>query len=79
MQMTNLLLLVSIGGLLSASLFLALALLQESLRDQDVILGGDGTVGTFRLVRSPRAITSLGWIERRSENCQRKCDILSGG
>jgi hypothetical protein len=41
--MTNLLLLVSLGGLLGASLLLGLALLQESLGDQDIILGRDGT------------------------------------
>lgn len=56
--MTNLLALVSLSRLLSASLLLALALLQKGLRDQDIILGGDGTVGTLRLVRSPRAVTS---------------------
>lgn len=42
-EMTNLLLLVSLGGLLGASLLLRLALLQESLGDQDIILGRDGT------------------------------------
>jgi hypothetical protein len=49
---TNLLLVVGLGLLLSASLLLALALLEEGLRDQDLVLGGDGTV-TFRLVCGP--------------------------
>ena len=42
--MTDLLLLLDLGGLLGASLLLALALLQEGLRDQDLVFGGDGTV-----------------------------------
>ena len=41
--MTDLLLLLDLGGLLGASLLLALALLQEGLRDQDLVFGGDGT------------------------------------
>lgn len=49
---TDLLLVLDGGGALSAGLLLRLALLQEGLGDQDVVLGGDGTVGT-RLVRSP--------------------------
>lgn len=51
--MTNLLALLDLGRLLSASLLLAFALLQEGLGDQNIVLGGDGTVVTFRLVRSP--------------------------
>lgn len=41
---TNLLLLLNLSRLLSASLLLALALLEEGLRDQDLVLGGNGTV-----------------------------------
>ena len=41
------------GSTLSASLLLALALLEEGLRDQDVVVGRDGAISTFRLVRSP--------------------------
>jgi hypothetical protein len=59
---TNLLLLLDLGLLLSASLLLALALLEEGLGDEDLVLGGDGTV-TVRLVRSP-AYTRYE-IERR--------------
>jgi len=43
MVVTNLLLLLLLGLLLSASLLLALALLQEGLGDEDLVLGGDGT------------------------------------
>jgi hypothetical protein len=50
--LVGLLLVLDGGGALSAGLLLRLALLQEGLGDQDVVLGGDGTVGT-RLVRSP--------------------------
>lgn len=42
--MTNLLALLKLGGLLSASLLLALALLEEGLGDEDLVLGRDGTV-----------------------------------
>ena len=42
-KITNLLLLLDLGGLLSASLLLALALLQKSLRNQDLVLGRDGS------------------------------------
>ena len=49
---TNLLLSINSGLALSASLLLRLALLQEGLGDQNVILGGDGPVHG-RLVRSP--------------------------
>ncbi len=41
---TNLLLLRNLSRLLSAGLLLALALLEKSLRDQDLVLGRDGTV-----------------------------------
>ena len=41
---TNLLLVLDLGLLLSASLLLALALLEEGLGDEDLVLGGDGTV-----------------------------------
>lgn len=51
---TDLLLLGDLGLLLSASLLLALALLQEGLRDEDLLLGGDGTASSIRLVRDPR-------------------------
>jgi len=32
------------GGALSAGLLLALALLEEGLRDEDLVVGGNGTV-----------------------------------
>lgn len=44
------LLLLGGGGALSASLLLALALLEQSLRDQDLVVGRDGTTA-IRLVR----------------------------
>jgi hypothetical protein len=40
---TNLLLLLDLGGLLGASLLLALPFLQESLWDENLVLGRDGT------------------------------------
>jgi hypothetical protein len=43
-RVTNLLLLLDLSLLLSASLLLALALLEEGLGDEDLVLGGDGTV-----------------------------------
>ena len=46
------LLLLDLGLALSASLLLRLALLEEGLGDQDVVLGGDGTKHG-RLVRGP--------------------------
>jgi len=49
--LAGLLLLLDLGGALSAGLLLRLALLQKRLRDEDVILGGDRP--TFRLVRGP--------------------------
>ena len=42
--MTDLLPLLGLGLLLSASLLLALALLEEGLGDEDLVLGRDGTV-----------------------------------
>lgn len=41
---TNLLPVLDLGLLLSASLLLALALLEEGLGDEDLVLGRDGTV-----------------------------------
>lgn len=41
---TNLLPVLGLGLLLSASLLLALALLEEGLGDEDLVLGRDGTV-----------------------------------
>lgn len=41
---TYLLLLLELGRLLLSSLLLALALLQERLRDQDLVIGGDGSM-----------------------------------
>jgi hypothetical protein len=42
LQKTNLLLLLGLLAGNSASLLLALALLQEGLRDKDLVLDGDG-------------------------------------
>lgn len=42
--MTYSLLLLLGGGALSAGLLLALPLLEESLRDQNLVVGGDGTI-----------------------------------
>ena len=42
-EITNLLALLKLGSLLGASLLLALALLEEGLRHEDLVLGGDGT------------------------------------
>ena len=53
MERAYLLLLLNSGTALSASLLLALALLEEGLGDEDLILGRDRPVGTSRLVRSP--------------------------
>ena len=58
MDITNLLALLKLSGLLSASLLLALALLEEGLGDEDLVLGGDGTIVNVRLVRSPQSYTS---------------------
>lgn len=41
---TNLLPVLGLGLLLSASLLLTLALLEEGLGDEDLVLGRDGTV-----------------------------------
>ena len=43
---TDGLLLLDLSGALSASLLLALALLQEGLGDEDLVLGGNGTAST---------------------------------
>lgn len=59
--------LLSDSGALSASLLLALALLEQSLRDQDLVVGGDGAVCKIRLVRGP-PYQRYG-TERRCENC----------
>lgn len=50
---TDLLLLVGVGGALGAGLLLRLALLEQSLGDQDLVVGGDGAIHQIRLVRSP--------------------------
>lgn len=49
---THLLLLLGSSGFLGASLLLALALLQEGLRNQNLVLSGNGTAA-LRLVRGP--------------------------
>lgn len=78
MLRTNLLPLLDLSRLLSASLLLALTLLQESLGDQNMVLGGDGTAVKLRLVRSPGHTLEYDQGERRLENCRLR-DILSGG
>lgn len=55
------------GRALSASLLLALALLEESLRDQDLVVGGDGAIFKLRLVRSPPY--NMYGTERRCKKC----------
>lgn len=40
-------------GALSAGLLLRLALLEKSLRDQDLVVGRDGTTRAVKLVRGP--------------------------
>jgi hypothetical protein len=47
---TDLLLLLELGGSLLSGLLLALALLQESLGDENIILGGDAPVCKISLV-----------------------------
>lgn len=42
--MTNLLLLLNVSRPLSAGLLLRLALLEKGLGDEDLLVGGDGTV-----------------------------------
>lgn len=59
--------LLSNGSTLSASLFLALALLEKGLRDQNLIVGGDGAIFKLRLVRSPPY--KMYGTERRRKNC----------
>lgn len=61
------LLLLLLSSALSASLLLALALLEERLGDKNLLVGGDGTM-EMRLVRSP-AYRAMVWVERRGENC----------
>ena len=41
---TNLLLLLKLSGAFLSGLLLGLALLEESLRNENLIVGGDGTV-----------------------------------
>lgn len=48
-EKTNLLLLLDLSGLLSASLLLALALLEKGLGDQDLVLGGNATTHDISL------------------------------
>lgn len=52
--LVELLALLELGRLLGAGLLLALALLEEGLGDEDLVLGRDGTIVNIRLVRSPR-------------------------
>lgn len=52
-SITDLLLLVGLGGALSARLLLRFALLEQSLGDQDLVVGGDGAIHQVRLVLSP--------------------------
>lgn len=59
------LLLLDGGSALGAGLLLRLALLEKSLRDQDLVVGRDTTI---RLVRSPKTTMWHG-TERRCENC----------
>ena len=63
-DLTNLLPLVVVSGLLSASFLLALALLEQSLGNENLVVGGDGAGVTFRLVRSP-AYRVVWFAERR--------------
>jgi len=42
--LTDLLLLLELGGSLLSGLLLTLALLQESLRDENLVMGGDAPV-----------------------------------
>lgn len=51
-MVTYSLLLLEDGGALSASLLLALALLEQGLGDHDLVLGRDSSI-RIRLVRSP--------------------------
>lgn len=53
--LVDLLALLELSGLLSASLLLALALLKEGLRNEDLVLGGNGPIITIRLVHSPQS------------------------
>lgn len=53
--LVDLLALLDLGGALSASLLLALALLEEGLGDEDLVLGRNGTIIKIRSVRSPQS------------------------
>jgi len=68
------LLLLGGGGALSAGLLLALSLLEKSLRDQDLVVGGDGTVQQkSRLVLGPQKKpipVRVMELERRREKCK---------
>lgn len=68
--------LLLVGGLgaLGAGLLLALSLLEESLRDQDLVVGRDGSAH-FKSVRSPAYRRRYG-TERRLQELQLKRDIL---
>jgi hypothetical protein len=55
------------SGALSAGLLLALPLLEESLRDQNLVVGGNGTA-SHRLANSP-AYRRRYAVERRCEKC----------
>lgn len=77
-KVAYLLALLDLGSALSASLLLALALLEKSLRHVDGVLGRDGAVATVELVRSSQvamyrenAFAPLEYRgERRLENCR---------
>lgn len=73
---TNLLLLVLLGSALSAGLLLALPLLEESLRGEDVLAGRDGPVERNQ-ISTQSAYRRYG-TERRCENCSLS-DILRFG
>lgn len=54
-------------GALSAGLLLGLALLEKSLRDQDLVVGRDGTTRAVKLVRVRHTLRYEQ--ERRCKNC----------
>lgn len=56
MVISYLLLLLALGGLLFTSLLLTLALLQQGLRNEDLVLGRDGPVRTERGRRSAYSV-----------------------
>lgn len=80
---TNLLAVLDLGGALSAGLLLALALLEQGLRDHDLVLGRNRTVGTIRLVRSPRHVPDIQGYGQRGRapvgELPTERDILSSG